>query len=48
MQTIQFAMEELIYDFAIEQTAWYDEFSPENVLEYRQRIIRYVENKKAC
>lgn len=48
MQTIQFAMEELAYDYAPEEPHWYQEFTPENILEYRQRIIQYVENKKAC
>lgn len=48
MQTIQFAMEELIYDYAPDEPHWYQEFTPENILEYRQRIIQYVENKKAC
>jgi hypothetical protein len=48
MQTIQYAMEELSYDYAPEEPHWYPEFTPENILEYRQRIIEYVENKKAC
>lgn len=48
MQTIQYAMEELIYDYAPDEPHWYAEFTPENILEYRQRIIEFVENKKAC
>jgi hypothetical protein len=48
MQTIQFAMEELIYDLARENHSWFSEFTPTNVLEFRQEIIEYVENKKAC
>ena len=48
MQTIQFAMEELIYDLAPEHHEWFGEFTPDNVLEFRQEIIEYVENKKAC
>lgn len=48
MQTIQFTMEEMIYDLAPENPQWYKSFTPENILEFRQEIIEYVENKKAC
>ncbi len=48
MQTIQFTMEELIYDLAPDKSEWYKSFTPETILEFRQEIIEYVENKKAC
>lgn len=48
MQTIQFTMEELIYDLAGDNHEWFHQFTPENVLEFRQEIIEFVENKKAC
>jgi hypothetical protein len=48
MQTIQFTMEELIYELAPENSEWYGSFTPDNILEFRQEIIDFVENKKAC
>lgn len=48
MQTIQFAMEELIYDLSADHPEWYSSYTPDRVLEFRQEIIEYVENKKAC
>lgn len=48
MQTIQFTMEEMIYDRVIDHPEWFSSFTPEKILEFRQEIIEYVENKKAC
>lgn len=48
MQTIQIAMEELIYDLTPERPEWHSSFTPESILKFRQDIIEFVENKKAC
>lgn len=48
MQTIQFAMEELIYDLTPDNLDWLKFYSPENILEFRQKIIEYADNKNAC
>lgn len=43
MQTIQFAMEELIYDLSPERPEWYADFDPDTILKFRQNIIDHVE-----
>ncbi len=48
MQAIQFAMEELIYDNTPEHLEWLADFTPEQILEFRQMIIDYAEKKNAC
>jgi len=48
MQAIQFAMEELIYDFTPDNIEWMIDYTPEKILEFRQMIIDYAEKKNAC
>ena len=48
MQAIQFAMEELIYDHTPENLQWLNDFTPENILDFRQSIIDFAEKKNAC
>jgi hypothetical protein len=48
MQTIQFAMEELIYDKIELSPEWLESLNPENILEFRKLIIDFAENKNAC
>ena len=48
MQTIQYAMEELIYDKLTLSPEWLGSLSPENILSFRQLVIEYAENKNAC
>ncbi len=48
MQSIQFAMEELIYDLTPDHLEWLIDYTPERVLEFRQMIIDYAEKKNAC
>ncbi len=44
MQTIQFAMEELIYDLGPDRPEWYQDFDPDKILKFRQNIIASVES----
>ena len=48
MQAIQFAMEELIYDLTPANDSWLQDYTPENVLDFRQRIIADAEKRNAC
>jgi len=48
MQTIQFAMEELIYDKLTMHPEWLQNLNPENILEFRKLVIDFAENKNAC
>lgn len=48
MQAIQFAMEELIYDLTPDHPKWLMDYTPENILQFRQMIIDYAEKKNAC
>lgn len=43
MQTIQFAMEELIFDLSPEREEWYQDYTAENISKFRQNIIDHVE-----
>jgi len=48
MQTIQFAMEELIYDLTPEHFEWLPDYTPEKILKFRQMIIDFADKKNAC
>ena len=47
MQTIQYAMEELIYDLSPDRPDWYQDFDAETVLKFRQNIIEFVETNSS-
>jgi hypothetical protein len=45
MQSIQFALEQLLYDILPHRSDIYDELTQENILEYRQFVVDYSDKK---